>query len=468
MLNHFLDILYWFNWIVLIYFVVLNLFYCVLLIVSAISIKLYNKDFDVSVGTQLRPEISKPFSLLIPAYNESAVIVDSVRSFLKVDFPEYEIIVSNDGSTDNTLEKLINAFQLEQVDFDWADRYPCKPIKKVYFSRTEPRLVVLDKENGGKADAQNAAANCSRYPYITAVDADSVLSVDSMRKLMRFFSASPQTIGVGGIVRVSNGCSIQDGAITDVRMPDLLIERIQVVEYLRAFLFGRMGWSYMNILLIISGAFGVYRQDIAAKIKGWNHKSIGEDMEFVTRLHKYIRQHGLRNNLSFAPDPVCWTQVPSNLHSLSIQRDRWQRGLMQTLFWNLSMLFNPRYGRIGLIGMPYFFFFEMLGCVIEVLSYPLIGICFYLGIINTSFFWLFLTIAFLWGLVLTYSSILLEEITYRRYKKWKDLFRLIFAGFLENFGYRQLHSFWRIKGFIKYVLRVKSGWGTIKRKQMHA
>jgi len=461
--NLFLDFLYWFNWFVLIFFVSLNLFYTFLLIVSALSIRSYNRNFIIAHDNREQPELTKPFSLLIPAYNESAVIVASVTSFLKLDFPEYEAVVVNDGSRDDTMDKLIEAFQLDKVDFDHANHYPCKEIREVYFSRTQPRLVVVNKVNGGKADALNAAANCARYPYICAVDADSLLSVDSMRKLMQYFAASPQTIGVGGIVRVSNGCHSKDGIITDVRMPKSILEQIQVVEYLRAFLFGRMGWSYMNILLVISGAFGVFRQDITAKVKGWNQKSVGEDMELVTRLHRYVRENGLHNSLSFAPDPVCWTQVPADLRSLSTQRDRWQRGLTQTLVWNISMLFNPKYGRIGMVGMPYFFLYEMLGCVVETMAFPVVGICFYLGIVNLTFFWLFFFVAIIWGLFLTYFSILLEEISYSRYRTWKDLLRLFLAGFLENFGYRQLFSFSRLKGFIKYIFRFKSTWGTIKR-----
>ena len=447
------------------YFVALSSFYALLLMFSVAAVKKYNREYAVVMGTGLNPSLIKPFSILVPAYNEGAVIVESVRSFLNLDFPEYEIIVGNDGSTDDTLQLLKEAFDLVKVDYDISHKYLCKPIHAVYFSHKNPRLVVVDKENGGKADTLNAAGNCARYPYIGAVDADSLLSEESMSKLMQRFSASPDTVGVGGIVRISNGCTIKDGSVRKVAMPNHFLEQVQVVEYLRAFLFGRMGWSHLDILLIISGAFGVFRQDILKKVGGWTRNSLGEDMDLVIKIHRHVSEKNLTNKITFAPDPVCWTQVPNDLKSLSEQRDRWQRGLMQTLIGNIDMMFNPKFGKIGMIGMPYFFVFEMLSCLIEVIAYPLFFISYWLGIVNTPFLILFLVVAIVWGLCLSFASIYLEEKSYHRYTSWRDLFKMMQAAFLANFGYRQLHSLWRFKGFVKYLFNSQGSWGTIKRKK---
>ncbi len=462
-MNIFLDLIFLFNWLVIFYFFSLNIIYAVLLISSYFAIRTYNFEYALAKGADLKRDLAKPFSILVPAYNESVVIVESVRSFLALDYPEYEVIVCNDGSKDDTLQKLIDNFSLQKVDFDRVERFESQPIRAVYFSELDSKLVVVDKVNGGKADALNAAANCSRYPYIGGVDSDSQLSSDSMEKIMQQFSAHPQNVAVGGIVRLSNGCTIKNGEISDIKMPKAFLEQIQVVEYLRAFLFGRMGWSAFDVLLIISGAFGIFRQDIMEKVGGWDSRAIGEDMDLVVRLHKHIRKNRLAHHLSFAPDPVCWTQAPGTLKDLSTQRDRWQRGLMQTMVDNRGLMFNPRYGRVGMVGFPYFFLYEMLGCVMEIAAIPLVIVSFILGIVNVHFFILFITVAIIWGLFLTFSSIFLEEVSYSRYKERGDLLKLFKAAFFENFGYRQIHSWWRFKGFVKYVFKVKSGWGTIKR-----
>ena len=461
----FLEFLYWFNWFILGYFILLNGFYFLLLIISSFAVARYNKEFVVTKGVRLPITFVKPFSILVPAYNEASVIVEALRSFLSLDFEEYEVIVCNDGSKDNTLQVLMDEFALVPVEGAIKYRFPCKPIKTVYFSKTHSRLVVLDKENGGKADAQNAGANIARYPYMGAVDSDSLLSFDSMRKLMARFSASPETVGVGGIVRISNGSRIENGHVVDVRLPTSLLENIQVVEYLRAFLYGRMGWSHLNILMIISGAFGVFRQDVLARVGGWNSKALGEDIDVVLKIHRLIHENKLPMRLSFAPDPVCWTQAPADLKDLGVQRDRWQRGLMQTLFLNIRLFFNPRYKQIGMLGYPYFFLFEMLGGVFEFISYPIIFACFFFGIVNLSFFVLFMSVALIWGLCISYMSVALEEVSYRRYSKKGDIFKLFAAGFFENFGYRQIHSWWRVRGFFKYIFGINSGWGTIQRAQ---
>lgn len=447
----------------LFYFFLLNLFYLLLLIISKWAMREYNLDYKLAEGISLPRYFNKPFTVLIPAYNEENTIVESVSSQLQLDYPEYEVVVINDGSVDATLELLSRAYDLVKVDVALSGHFQSMPVRGIYYSGTHPWLTVVDKDNGGKSDAYNAGANVARYPYICSVDADSLLSGDSMTKLMRQFIFSPFIVGIGGIIRLTNGSTIVNGQVTRISMPGKLVEKIQVVEYLRAFLFGRLGWSKLNIMMIISGAFGVFRQDMLKALGGWSRNSVVEDMELVLRMQKRIHRQQTDYRLAFAPDPICWTQAPDSLKGLSTQRDRWQRGLMDTLLKNLDVFFNIRYRRLGLIGYPYFFLFEFLGVFIEVTGYVAILTSFFLGILDMYFLLLFLAVAVLWGMFVSLFSVALEESTYHRYETKTDLFWMIIAVILENFGYRQLHSLWRLKGMIKYITGRRSGWGTIRR-----
>lgn len=466
MLNLFRDILLVFNHAVFWYFIVLNMFYLVLLLVSARAVRQHMTQQRIDSKLDLPKTLTKPFSVLIPAYNEAIGIVESVRGMLTVDYPEFEVIVINDGSADDTLAKLVSAFDLVKTDVEFAKRYPCSNVRGVYFSRREPKLAVIDKENGGKADAQNAGASLARYPYICVVDADSILSADSMKKLMREFWQNPATVSAGGIIRLTNGCVLNPDRSIDVRLPGKMIERIQAVEYLRAFLFGRIGWSKLNMLMIVSGAFGVFRQDILEQIGGYFTKAIGEDMELTMRFHAYIKKSNLPYKVSFVPDPVCWTQAPSTLKDLGIQRDRWHRGLMQSLLMNARLAMNPRYGSLGLFAFPYFLLFEFLGAPIEFLGIPIIIGSYAIGILDSQFFMALMIVSIVWGLCLSVGALVLAEMMYRPYPKSSDLVKLLWAAIAENFGYRQLHAYWRCRGIVRYFFGAGSSWGVIQRSDL--
>ncbi len=463
MLTVFHSVLYASDVFVFWYFVALNAIYMILLGIAAKAMYEYNEERRIERGVALPPEFMKPFSVIMPAFNEELAIIDSVTALLQLDYPEFEVLVCNDGSTDKTLDLLKEHFTLEKVEVEKMDRYPCGPVKAVYFSRKDPKLVVIDKENRGKPDALNTAACFSRYPYICSVDADSLLARDSMTKLMHGFVAVPGSVAVGGVVRLANGAKLEKGQIRELGMPRNMVERIQIVEYFRAFLFGRVGFSRLNVLLIISGAFGVFRQDILEQIKGWNRKAIGEDMELVVHMQKLVSQTNNRLKIIFAPDPVCWTQAPSTLGLLSIQRDRWQRALTQCLTKNINMFFNLKYRNIGMIGYPYYFIFELLGAVIEFIGYPLVIMSFILGIIDLRFFLLFIAVALVWGLCISVTSLTLAELSYKRYPGRKALWQLLQAALYENFGYRQLHAYWRFKGMIRYIFGKKADWGEVHR-----
>jgi cellulose synthase/poly-beta-1,6-N-acetylglucosamine synthase-like glycosyltransferase len=464
MLTAFHSVLYATDWFFFWYFIALNSIYMVLLAVAAKAMLEYKNQREVRRGVPLPEEFMKPFSVVVPAFNEEATIVQSVKAMLELDYPEYEVIVCDDGSTDNTIEYLTAEFGLEEVDVESQERYPCGPINKVYFSHQYPDLVVVTKENEGKPGALNAAANFARYPYLCAVDADSLLSSDSMEKLMQMFTAVPSTAAVGGVVRIANGALVKDGRIEKLEMPDTFTERIQILEYFRAFLFGRLGLSKLNALMIISGAFGVFRQDMLEKIHGWDLNSIGEDMEMVVRLQRYINENKSPLRIAFAPDPVSWTQVPDTLSELSVQRDRWQRALTQSLMKNMSLMFNPRYKAIGMFAFPFYFIFEFVGAAIEFLGYPIVVVSFILGVIDLKFFALFAAVALLWGLFISIASLALAELSYRRYEGRYALWQLIQAAIYENFGYRQMHAFWRFKGMVRYLFGRRSGWGEQSRR----
>ncbi len=334
----------------------------------------------------------------------------------------------------------------------------------MYGSLTHQNLLVIDKERGGKADALNAGINLSRYPLFCSVDADSIIEDHALLRVVKPFMEHPnEMVAVGGIVRIANGCEVHEGRVSKIDMPPKALPIFQVVEYLRAFLTGRIGWSVMRSLLIISGAFGLYKKSEVIEVGGYDSESDTEDLELVVRLHENCRRKRMKYRIVFVPDPVCWTEVPTTFQILRRQRNRWHRGLLQSLWRHKKMMFNPRYGVIGLFTFPYFVFFEMFGPFIELTGYITVPLAWMLGILDLHFFLLFLTLAVLYGVFLSVAAILLEEISFRRYPGWLDLARLVFYGILENFGYRQILSVFKVKAFWDFVRR-RRGWGDMKRR----
>lgn len=404
-----------------------------------------------------------PITLISPAFNEEATCVEATQSLLTLKYPKYEIIVVNDGSTDGTLARMCSAFDMEPAVRAPMTALPTAPVRAVYRSGSHPNLWLVDKANGGKADALNAALNLSRTPLFCAIDADSLLEPDALVRIVRAFLEDRTTVAAGGIVRIVNGCEVRAGRVTTVNLPHSLLARFQVLEYLRAFLAGRMGWGAMDCLLIISGAFGIFKRSVVAAAGGFAPETVGEDMELVVRLHEYCRARSLDYRISFVPDPVAWTEAPESLRVLARQRDRWQRGLIEALTWHSRMLFNPRYGRIGLIAYPYFYFLEMLGPVIELLGYVGFFIALAAGSVSWLFATAFLAVAVILGIALSVAAVSLEELSFRRYNRATDLVRLLWLAVAENFGYRQLVTYWRVRGVYRLLRRVRA-WGSMEHK----
>jgi cellulose synthase/poly-beta-1,6-N-acetylglucosamine synthase-like glycosyltransferase len=454
------------NTLILIYFASISGIYLLLTILSYFSIVRYNRGIHLEQWRRvIQSPTTLPISVIAPAYNEELTIVDTVKSLLSLQYPQFEVIVVNDGSEDNTLEKLVSAFELHQIPTQIEKEIDCQEIKGVYRSREYPDLVVIDKLNGsGKADALNAGLNISRCPFFCAVDADSVLEGNAMLRITRPFLEYPDTtVAAGGIIRVANGCQIKDGRVLRVGLARNWLAAIQTVEYLRGFLFGRTGWYAIKSLLIISGALGVFRKDVVIEAGGYASNSVTEDMELVVRLHRHLRERKRKYDMFFLPDSVCWTEVPESLRILANQRNRWQRGLIDSLRRHKNMFFNPRFGVIGMVAFPYFLFFEMLGPVVELSGYVIVPLSYAMGLLDVQLFLLFLSLAIFFGLVFSTSSIAAEEIFYRRYPRMTDVLKLTLFAVIENFGYRQLHAWWRFTGIVDYLLK-RSGWGKMVRK----
>jgi cellulose synthase/poly-beta-1,6-N-acetylglucosamine synthase-like glycosyltransferase len=455
----------WFiNAAVLIYFVVLAGFYLVSSLLAFRFLRRYVQRIrSLDVEDLVSSGAAPPVTLIVPAFNEERSCVGAVQALLTLNYPNYEVVVVNDGSSDNTLPALTEVFGLASTARLPSAEIPTQPVRRIFRSQRYENLWVVDKENGGKSDALNAGLNVCRTPLFCTIDADSILEPDALLRATRPFLEDERMVAVGGIVRVVNGSIVERGRVRDIRVPRNLLARLQVVEYLRAFLSARVAWSELNASLIVSGAFGLFRRDLVVQAGGYSTTTVGEDMELVVRLHRVCRERGMVPRVVFVPDPVAWTEVPETLLGLSRQRDRWQRGLLESLTRHGRMLFNPRYGTVGLLAFPYFLLLEGLGPLIEVLGYLAFAVTLAAGAWNAAYVASFLSLAILVGIALSAAAVALEELTFRRYPRWGDLLRLFSASVIENLGYRQLNQFWRLHGTLS-ALRGARYWGTSQRK----
>ena len=451
-----------YNYFIILYFLVLNLIYVIVLLLSMRGIYFYLKRsqyegyFDLLSSTFL-PGVS----ILVPCYNEENTIVDNVESLLNLEYNEMEVVVINDGSTDQSLEKLKEEFKLHRIDRVYKRQIETEEINDIYLSATVPDLVVVDKENGGKADALNAGVNLAEYDLVTAIDADSILETDSLLKIViPFIEDSEQVVATGGLVRIANNSKIDRGFMEEPQLPDKYLARFQVVEYLRAFFTSRIGWGRINSLLIVSGAFGVFKKSIVAEVGGYTADTVGEDMELIIKIHRYLREEDRDYKIPLVPDATCWTQGPADFKSFIGQRKRWQRGLMDSMINHWQLLFNPEYGLVGLFAVPYYVIFEMLGPLIEFLGYCSMILAYFFGLLNPSLVGAFFLLAVLYGVFISTSAILIEAYAEQKYNSILDYLKLFFYGIIENFGYRQFNTIIRAFSLIGYTPGANE-WGTI-------
>ena len=451
-------------WVVILTGLAQILFYIVQLCFAAISLSARPPVARVPLLWRRYADRAPPIAVLAPAFNEEVTIVESITSLLALQYPDFEVIVINDGSKDGTLQRLIDHFQLSRVE-RFYDRWVMhQPIRGLYASERLPRLLVIDKENGGKSDALNAGINVARAPLFCSIDADSLLEPDALLRTVRPFIEEPlETIAVGGTIRLANGSRIEAGRVAEVRLPRNFLARVQIVEYLRAFLMARLALSRMKTLTVISGAFGLFRRRIALEVGGYSHGTVGEDMELVIKFHRHMRDRRLPYRIEFIPDPVCWTEAPEDLAVLGRQRARWQRGALETFFRHKDMMFNPRYGRIGFLGFGHLLLVDVLGPVVEVLGYLLVPALWLLGLLDLDYLLAFLAITFTFGVFVSVATLILEEAELRRFPRAGDLAALAAVAVAENFGYRQLSNLWRLRGMWQF-LRKQQGWGQMTRR----
>ncbi len=450
--------------VVLLYFLVLNTLILALVLLGFRTTRrdtagVHASDLRALMQSPLMP----PVSVIVPAFNEEANVAETVQSLLQLRYPRFEVLVVNDGSTDATLARLIERFELYPAKRGFDERVASKPIRAIYESLRFPDLVVVDKQNGGKGDALNAGLNVSRYPLFCGIDGDSVLEEEALLRVVRPFHDHPdEMVAVGGTVRIANGSSLRAGRIVDVALSRDLLPRIQVVEYLRGFLFGRMGWASLGGLLVISGAFGVFEKRAVLDAGGYATDSVGEDMELVVRLHRSLCERGRPYRIGFVPEPVCWTEAPVSLAVLRRQRVRWQRGLIDSLSRHRVMLFNPRYGSVGMLAMPYALAFEMFGPVVEVFGFVVVPLSYALGALNVHVVHAFFSAAILYAVFLSVLAVLLDDLAFRRYRGAWQLLSLASAALVEAVALRPLCSAWRVTGFYHHFRRDLS-WGRMER-----
>lgn len=442
--------------------------YAILGVISNISMQRYIKrNSNIDYHPILSYHKAVEVSLIAPAFNESKSIIDNVRSLLNLNYTHYEILIINDGSTDDTLEKLINAFELNKQAAEYfPEGLSTQEVNGIYTSTNQSfrRLTVIDKVNGGKSDAMNVGINYSSSPYFICIDVDCIIDTNAILKLVKPFidTTEKRVIATGGVVRIANSCEVEYGKIKSVKIPRTWLARSQVLEYLRAFLLGRMAWAHMDGLLLISGAFGMFDKQLVIKVGGYDVNTVGEDVELVVRMRRYCVNQGINYTVKFIPDPLCYTEVPETLSLFFKQRSRWTRGLLETLWKHRKMAFNPKYGMLGMIAFPYWIFFEYLAPIIEFFGIIFTLYLFATGQVSTEFFLLLFGIGYLYGIGFSLSAILADDGGYQQYKGLKTTLKLIVITFIDPLIFHPLTVIATIRGNILKLFGVKS-WGNMNR-----
>ena len=442
-------------------------FYLIMTVLSALEMRDHLKknkfaDYRDVITSPVTPGIS----VIAPAYNEGQNIVQNAKSLLTLHYGKFEVIIVNDGSKDDTLEKMVESFSLVKTDYAYHKHVETGKIRGVYKS-TNPsfaKLTLIDKENGGKADALNAGINLAANEILACIDVDCILSSDSLTRMVRPFmeETNRKVIAVGGVIGVANNCQVKDGTVTEYRVPDTLLGRFQVIEYFRAFLMGRMAWTRINGLMLISGAFGFFNKELVLKVGGYFPKTVGEDMELVVRMRRYMEETGQKYKVGFVPDPLCWTEVPESENILSKQRNRWMRGTIETLQLHQKVKLNPKYGVLGMVSYPYWSVFEKGGPVIEMTGFLYTLLMIFTGDISALYFVGLFCLMYVFSVMISAFSILFEGVAYNNYKDRSDLNKLMKTVLLEPFLIHPKIVLWGLKGHWHFI-KGKGGWGEMIR-----
>ena len=408
-----------------------------------------------------------PVSIIVPAYNEEVTVVETVQSLLALDYKLYEIIVVDDGSRDDTSKKLIDNFHMKRIRRPIQRKISCQPEEFVYeTSAYKVPLALIRKKNGGKADALNMGINACKYPYFICLDADSVLQYDSLSKIVRPVIEQGDVVAVGGAIRPSNSVELSRGRVVNYQLPKNILACMQVLEYDRSFLASRILFDKFNGSLIISGAFGLFKKDIVIAAGGYDHDTVGEDMELVVKLHEYCVSNQIHYSIRYASDAICWTQVPEKLGDLRKQRKRWHIGLFQSMWKHKVMLANPKFGAVSLISYFYFLFYELLSPVIEVFGIITMATAFAVGLLNVPFMLLFFLIYAIFGCVLTLTAFFARIQTIDLKISPKDAGKAVLLCFFEVCCLRFIMAWVRATALLGYKKK-RLSWGTIERKKMN-
>lgn len=448
-----------------------NLIFLLVLVMSFFGVRSQRKYWEVKkYSFMFKKRVLPSISIIAPAYNEEATIIESVSSLLHLKYPDHEVILVNDGSKDNTLNTVIDYFNLEKVDVIYHEKIKTHPVRGFYRNKQYPKLLLVDKANGGKADSLNVGINVSKKDYFCGIDADTLLESDALLKITaQTIDNAEESIALGGNIMPINGCTVDSGTLDTIGIPKNSVARFQTVEYLRAFMAGRIGWAHMRCLLIISGAFGLFKKSRVIEVGGYLTKSgkyekdtVGEDMELVVRLTKHMRDINKKFRIGYAFNANGWTEVPESWKILNRQRDRWHRGLIDIITFHSGMLFNPKYGTVGLIAFPYYFIFEVLGPLVELQGYLLLIVAAFFGLVGLKIVLLLFTTTVALGITVSLSALLLTE-RETNYFSIREILILLLYAFVENFGVRQYISYWRVAAFFNSMKKPK-GWGQMERK----
>jgi cellulose synthase/poly-beta-1,6-N-acetylglucosamine synthase-like glycosyltransferase len=450
------------------YFLLINSSYLLLILLATASLVGHMRRAEHGARPEsLRDRLAPGVSVIMPAYNEAAGIVAAVQAMLALRYPRHEVVVVDDGSTDDTFERLVAAFDLVELDRVLPVDVPVTAaVRTVAVPRNgRTRLVVVRKENSGKTEAVNTGINASTEPLIAVVDADSLLDPDALLTVAKPFTEDPtRVVATGGVIRPANGCTVVAGRVVRVGMPARWLARIQVAEYLRAFLLGRTGWSRLGAVVLISGAFGLFRRDVLVEVGGMRTGTLGEDFDLVVRMHKHLRDRGRDYRVVFVAEPIAWTEVPSTTAVLRRQRRRWHRGLWETLWAYRGMLGRRRYGRVGMVALPWYWLFELLAPVLELGGLLLVVVGLAVGVVGPGYAGLFFAVAYGYAVVISLAVLAIEEMAFHKYPRWRDLAVLLAAGVLENVGYRQATAWWRLEGGWQALTRRAPVWGAMTRQ----
>lgn len=455
-------------WLFLIYSAAVFLVYSWIGIYAFGAVRRYkNENTFTDYGIIASNPNAPTFSLIAPAYNEGLTIVDNVRSLLSLYYHNLEIIIVNDGSKDDSITKLIAAYDLERVSFFVQGTIETKPVKGIYKSKNPAfkKLLVVDKENGGKADALNVGINVSSGEYMVCIDVDCILEQDAILKLAKPFleQTDKRLIACGGVIRLANNCKIENGKVVGVNLPKSRLGRAQALEYIRAFVLGRMAWSRASGLILISGAFGAFDREIVLQCGGYDTSTVGEDMELVVRMRRYMEEANEPYEVVNIPEPLCWTEVPESKEILYRQRNRWMRGTMETLWKHRKLMFNPKYGKLGMVSLPYWFLFEFLGPLVEFSGYVIFVIFLLLGIVNWPFFFVLFALVISTGILYSVYAVLVDLVGRQVYTKRKDFLTLIATAVAEPFYFHPLTVKAGVSGFLDYFKKSHS-WGEMTRQ----